>query len=229
MSLEQEFHLARFIAALRFRTLQFRSWIGGTMTSLADQSKEMIRKQILALYGEEEGEAVWERYKDQPENMWLGESEPQQPGELSTNLLCGAPRRIGTGPNDLKLYTSDNPAAAYQRRVGEWWEGAAFGSLIYYVPLAPNVLLKIERRTDDYDESNPAGKRRRRDFIAEEISVARHMVTQDVTRFLYGDGQIVPRVYATECLERIAEAKVRFAIRYLGYDPKAPKGLSFPT
>ena len=146
------------------------------------------------------------------------------------NLLWGAPWRIGTVPNNLKLYTSDNPAAAYHRPVREWWEGAAFGSLIYYIPLAPDVFLKIERRNDgDHDESNPAGKRRRRDFTAEEISMARHIVTQDATRFLYGEGPIVLRDCATECLERIAKAKVRFAIRYLGYDPRPPRGLGFPT
>ena len=93
--------------------------------------------------------------------MWLAESEPPQPGELSTNvlaevrgwanLLWGALWRIGTGPNDVKLHTSDNPAAAYLRRIGEWSEGAAFGSLMYYFTLAPNVLSKIERRTDDHD------------------------------------------------------------------------------
>ena len=240
LSVEEEFHIARFIAALRIRTPHFRSWMGGNLTSMADQSKEMIRKQILGNYGEEDGSALWEeQYKDQPDYMWLGESDPQQPADPSTfmlgdvqgwaNLLWCSPWRIGTAPADLQLYTSDNPVAAYQRPVREWWETAAFASLIYYVPLSPGILLKIERRPDGQDESDPHGPRRPLDFTAEEISVARHVITQEATRFLYGDGLIVPRDCATKCLKMIGEAKVRFAVRYLGYDPRPPKGLGFPS
>ena len=238
LSIEEEFHLARFIAALRFRTPQFRSWMADMMTPIADQLKEMGRKQILAIYGEENGLAIWETYKNQPEHMWLGESEPQQPAELSTymlgevqgwaNLLWGAPWRIGIGPPDLKLYTSDNPVAAYQRPVREWWEGAAFASLSYYVPLSPSMLLKIERRPDGQDESDPRGGRHQQDFTAEEISIARHVVTQEATRFLYGEGLIVPRDCATSCLKRIGDTKLEFAIKYLGFDPRPPRGIGPP-
>jgi len=235
LSIEEEMHLARFIAALRFRTPQFRASMAGIMTSMADQTKELIRKHALAMYGDEEGSALWEeQYKGQIEQMFLGE----QPADLSTsmlgdvqgwaNLLRGAPWRIGTRSTKLNLYTSDNPVAAYQHPVKEW-ELQAFSSFIYYVPLSTNVLLKIERRPNRYDESAPRGPRRRLDFTTEEISVARHVVTQEATRFLYGEGLIVPRDCATRCLKMIGDAKLKFAIKYLGFDPRPPKGFAPPT
>ena len=232
--------LARFIAALRFRTPHFRAENDAMMASLVAQTKDMIKGAIFHQYGEQEAQALWDVYNDQPDYKWLGESEPPQPAGTSTymlsevqgwaNLLWCAPWRIGKAPaKSRKLYTSDNPVAAYQRPVRPWWEGAAFGSLTYIMPLSPDTLLKIERRPDGGGDSNPRGSRRHRDFSVEEISMARHLVTREATRFLYGEGLFVPRDCATKCLKTIDEAKVRFAKRYLGYDPRPPKGQGFPS
>ena len=233
LSVEDEFFIARFVAALRFRTPQFRSVMGDMIESISTRSREMLRAQVIAQYPEEERPFVWEQIEEQFDQRWFGKSGTLQPANLSTsmlgevqgyaNLLWCAPWRIGTVPTGLKLYTSDNPVAAYERPVRERWETAAFASLIYYVPLSPSILLKIERRPDDQDDSDPRGGRRRQDFTTEEISVARHVVTRDSVRLLFGEGLIVPRDCATSCLDRIGKAKLRFAAHYLGFDPRPPR------
>lgn len=235
LSVADELFIARFVAAQRFRTPQFRSYMGNMIESISTRTREMLRAQVTAQYPEEERSTVWEQIEEQHDQRWFGESGTTQPPDLSTsmlgevkgwaNLLWSAPWRIGFGPPELNLYTSDNPVAAYERPVREWWETAAFASLIYYVPLSPRILLKIERRPDDQDDSDPRGGRRRQDFTAEEISVARHVVTRDSARFLFGEGLIVPRDCASSCLDRMGKAKLRFAIHYLGFDPRPP---SFP-
>ncbi len=106
------------------------------------------------------------------------------------NLLRAAPWHIGVAPDSIQLYTSDNPVAGYLNPVRSWWEGAAFASFTYFVPLSPKVLLKIERRPNrkDNEELQPRGKRRRKDFSEWGISFARHVVTHNARRYLYGEG-----------------------------------------
>jgi len=124
------------------------------------------------------------------------------------NLLRAPPWRIGMAPDSTCLYTSDNPVAGYLRPVRPWWEGAAFASHIYIVPLSPKILLRTERRPDQKDdrELQPRGERRRKDFLEWEISFARHVVTNDTIRYLYGEGPVAPRDCAASCLERIGTA-----------------------
>jgi len=49
-------------------------------------------------------------------------------------------------------------------------------------------------------------------------SLARHVVTHNARRYLYGEGPVVPRDCAASCLKRIGQAQLEFAIRYLDYD-----------
>lgn len=241
LSDDEEFSIARFLVALRFRTPVFRDYNDKLFTSILLQIKVMAKKQIYHQHDKKKADAIWEEIKDNPDHWWFKESEPQQPstttnfilGEVQgfANLLRAAPWHIGMAPDSIRLYTSDNPVAGYLRPVRPWWEGAAFASFTYFVPLSPKILLKIERRPDrkDKEELQPRGERRRNDFSEWEISFARHIVTNDAIRYLYGEGPIVPRDCAASCLERIGKAQLEFAIRYLGFDPRPPRGLEPPV
>ena len=235
LTVEEEFYIARFIVALRFRTPSFRDWNDELAASILKQIKDMIRKQVYHQHGKKEAEAIWNEMKKKPDHWWFNEPEPQQLATTATfmlsevqgfaNLIRAAPWRIGVAPDSIQLYTSDNPVAGYLAPVRPWWEGAAFASFAYFVPLSPKVLLKIERRPNrkDNQELQPHGERRRHDFSEWEISFARHVMTQNARRYLYGDGLVVPRDCATSCLERIDRAKLEAAIRYLDFDPRPPK------
>ncbi len=234
LSVEEEFSITRFLVALRFRTPAFRDNNDTMITSMLQKIKNMAKEQIYHQHGKKEADSIWKQMENKPDHWWFNEAEPQQPatttnfmlGEVQgfANLLRAAPWRIGIAPDSIRLYTSDNPVAAYLRPVRPWWEGAAFASFTYFVPLSPKVLLKIERRPDQKgkNELQPRGERRRNDFSEWEISFARHIVTQDTIRYLYGEGPIIPRDCATSYLERIGKAQLEFAIRYLGFDPRPP-------
>lgn len=237
LSIDEEFSLTRFLVALRFRTPAFRDYNDKIFTSLLQQIKDMAKKQIYHQHNKKKADAMWEEIKNKPEHWWFNEPGPQQPATIANfmlgevqgfaNLLRAAPWRIGTAPDSISLYTSDNPVAGYLRPVRPWWEGAAFASFTYFVPLSPKILLKIERRPDrkNEEELQPQGERRRSDFSEWEISFTRHVVTNDAIRYLYGEGPVVSRDCAASCLERIGKAQLEFAIRYLGFDPRPPKGI----
>ncbi|MSQ40192.1 MAG: DUF4238 domain-containing protein [Dehalococcoidia bacterium] len=226
---DEEFYIARFIVAVSFCIPAFRDRHESIVISMFPQIKDMVRDQVYHQHSKEEAEAIWDEMKSKPDHWWFNESEPQQPAETATfmlsevqgfaNLLRVAPWRIGLAPDSIPLYTSDNPVAGYLNPVRPWWEGAAFASLTYFVPLSPSVLLRVERRLDRED-----GGRRRSDFSSAKISFARHVVICDATRYLYGEGLVVPRDCATDCLGRIGPANLEFAVRYLGFDPRPPTG-----
>ena len=140
LSVEEEMGLARFIAALRLRTPGYRADNEAMMASFVTQTKDIIKSGIFHQYEEQEAQALWDDYDNQPAYKWLGRTEQPQPAETSThmlgevqgwaNLLWGAPWRIGKVPaQSRRLYISDNPVAAYLRPVRPWWETAAFSSL----------------------------------------------------------------------------------------------------
>jgi len=237
LSIDKELHLARFLAALRFRTPVFRDFIDNMQISVLQQIKDMVKKQIYHQHSNKRAEAIWEELERKPTHWWFSESEPEQSastanfmlGEVQgyANLFRAAPWRIGFAPDSIRLYTSDNPVAGYLNPVRPWWETGAFASLSYFVPLSPKILLKIERRPDQKkgEELKPCGERLRKDFSQWEISFARHVVTSDAKRYLYGEGPIVPKDCATSCLERIGSAELEFAIRYLDFDPRPPSSV----
>ncbi len=235
LSLEEELALARFIAALKFRTPGFREWKTKVTSPIISQIKEILRAQLYHQYDRKEADATWEIWKDKPDYWWLGQEAPEQPAEGTTymlgevqgfaNLLRAAPWRIGRAAGSLRLYTSDNPVSAYLSPVRPWWDGGAFSSFAYYLSLAPDVLLKIDRRPykdEQGDSLAPQGERRYGDFSDWEVSFAQHVITKDATRFLYGEALVVPRDCATDCLERIGQANLQIAMRYQGFDPKPP-------
>ena len=235
LSVEEELCLARFIVALRLRTPSFRDWNDKMIKSMLQQIKDMGKKQVYSQHSKREAEAIWDEMKDKPDHWWFNEPEPQQPAMTTAfmlsevqgfaNLIRAAPWRIGTTPDSMRLYTSDNPVSGYLNPVRLWWEGAAFSSFTYFVPLFPRILLKIERRPDrkGREELQPQGDRRHSDFSSWETLFAQHVVTNDARKYLYGEGTVVPRKCARRYLERVDRAKLEFAIRYLGFKPRPPK------
>jgi hypothetical protein len=234
LSVKEELYMSRFITALRFRTPAFRDYNEKMTVSILQQIKDMARKQIYHQHDKQRADAIWEEIKKKPDYWWFRETEPQQRAETTTfmlsevqgfaNILRAAPWRIGFAPDSIRLYTSDNPVAGYLSPVRIPGEGAAFSSFTYFVPLSPVVLLKIERRPCQKSNKKlqPCGERRHADFSDWEISFARHVVTNDAMRYLFGEGPIVPKDCAASCLERIGRAKLEFAVHYLSYDPRPP-------
>ena len=241
LSLDEEYRIARFVTALRFRTPAFREWNNDLMSRMASQVKEIIKGGLYHQLKKEEADAYWNIWKEKPDHGWFHQSDSYQPSATSVsmlsevqgfaNLLIAAPWRIGNVPDCIQLYTSDNPVSSYLRPVHPWWEGGAFASFDYFIPLSPRVLLRVERRPyhGDNETLERRGGRRCRDFSGAEISFARHVVTVNATRYLFGEGPIVPRECATSCIERIDRANLTFAMRYLGFDPRPPAGQGFPT
>ena len=70
LSDEQEFALARFIVAFRFRTPAFRGWGDAVNISIATQVKQIVKGSLVNLHGVAEGEAVFENWSDKPDSWW---------------------------------------------------------------------------------------------------------------------------------------------------------------
>ena len=231
LSIEEEFAIARFIVALRFRTPTFRAWNDLMMKSIGSQIKDSLMRQIIHHYGEVAANSVFIDMVEGKEHDWLRDDELSTPTSISlgmlqetqgfANLIRGAPWRIGYALGPRRLYTSDNPVSGYLRPVRPWWEVGAFAAFQYYLPLSPDLLLKIDRMPDDESENQliPRGPRRNRDFSEWEVSMARHVVSYDATRYLYGEGIVVPKQCAEVCLSRIEQSMRELSKAYLGFNP----------
>ena len=238
---DQENALARFIAALIVRTPRKRQELDNALDDVFSQIEQNLEGQFVSQFGEKQGLAKFTEWQAKPFHERYEEEEPNQPASTTNyllsevqglaNLLRAAPWRIGNTSEHKRLYTSDNPVSRYLRPVRPWREVGAFSSFDYFLPLSPEVLLKIERRPDTADlgkAASPWGERRKKEFSGWEISMARHIITRDAPRYLYGDGLVVPKLCAASCLDRIELATRDFAAKYLGYDPNPPSGSGFP-
>ena len=238
---EQENTLARFIAALLLRTPFKQQEIKNVTDEVFSQIDHMAQRQFVHQFGEAEGLTRYEEWRVKPFHERYGEQEPTQPASITNsllgevqgfaNLLRAAPWRIGSALGPAQLYTSDNPVSRYLRPVRPWWD-VGFSSFHYYLPLSPEMLLKIERKLDAADldkDTSPWGERRKKDFSEWEISMTKHIISRDASRYLYGDGLVVSKQCAVSCLDRIESATREFAARYLGHDPNPPLGAGFPV
>ena len=225
LSRGEELALARFVAAFVFRTPAFRAWAEELSTSLSIQTREMMVGMLANSYDlspqdAEELTVQWEKESLGPE---ANGNEVPAATEMSTrmlgetqgfaNLIMAAPWRIGCASGPLQLYTSDNPVSGYLRPVRPWWDTGAFASRDYYLALSKEILLKFERRPDhNSSDGDPRhyASRRHRDFSAWEVSIARHVISRGATRFLYGDGTVVPRQCAEQCLNQVELAIRKF-------------------
>jgi hypothetical protein len=234
LSVKEELHMARFFTALRFRTPAFRDKNEEMIAFMLQQIKEMTKKHIYHQYGKKKAASIWEEIEKKPDHWWFRKPEPRQRAMTTNfmlsevqgfaNILRAAPWRIGFTPDSIRLYTSDNPVAGYLTPIRIPGEGAAFSSFTYFVPLSPVVLLEIKRRPRQKGNKKPKprGERQRGDFSGWEISFARHVVTNDARRYLFGEGPMIPKDCADSYLERIDRVRLEFAVRYLGFDPRPP-------
>ncbi len=239
---EQENTLARFVAALILRTPLRRQELGNAFETFFSRAEQNLQGQFVYRFGQTEGLAKYNEWREKPFHERYGEEEPTQPASITNhllgevqgfaNLLRAAPWRIGHALGQRRFYTSDNPVSRYLRPVRPWWKVGAFSSFQYFLPLSPNLLLKIERRPDATGVERPTSpweQRRKRDFSESEVSMARHIISWDASRFIYGDGLVVSKQCAVSCLERIELSMQEFAVKYLGYDPSPPPGAGFPV
>ncbi len=68
LSVKEEFYIARFIVALRFRTPSFQDWNDEMVTSMLKQIKGMIRKQVYHQHSKKDAEAIWDEMKKKPDH-----------------------------------------------------------------------------------------------------------------------------------------------------------------
>ena len=231
---EEENTFSRFVAALALRTPTLREALNDVFGDVSAQVEQKIQAQFLHQLGEEQGLDEYEKWRSKPIHERFGDEKPTQPATVTNfllgevkgfaNLLRAAPWRIGKVLGPLRLYTSDNPVAHYVGPLSPWWRQRGFSSFHYYLPLSPDLLLKIERRPDRSDSDsavNPWGERRYKDFSEWETSIARHSISRDASRYLYGSGLVVSKQCAESCLDRIEHDMREFAAKYLGYVPQA--------
>lgn len=239
---KQENSLSRFVAALSVRTPSLRQAMNHVFEDVLSQVEEKIQAQFLNQLGERQEFAEFEEWRSRPVHERLGEEKPTQSAAVTNfllgevqgfaNLVRAAPWRVGKALGRLRLYTSDNPVAHYAGPLSPWWNGMGFASFHYYIALSPDLLLKVERRPDRGNSGsavNPRGERRNKDFSEWEISIARHSISRDSSRFFYGSGSVVSKQCAESCLDRIEHDMREFAIKYHGYswqtflDPLPPR------
>ncbi|MCH8805972.1 MAG: DUF4238 domain-containing protein [Planctomycetes bacterium] len=225
LSLNEEIALARFVTAMRFRTPSFRAEMNRTFEPVVAQIKKLAKEQLFHMFPDTAAE-TWAEWSEKPDHQWLQEEHEPEPASVSNsllgeinghkNLILAAPWRIGRTAASLKIYIGDSGVSPYLTPVRPWWEGAAFASFAYYLPLSPAVLFVAERRTN-YPETSEGstleeirGSRRRADFSKGATSFARHVVTASAHRFVFGDATVVPRDCAYQCLDEIGGWNRRF-------------------
>jgi len=71
LSVEEEFSIARFLVALRFRTPAFREYNDKISTSIIQQIKDMAEKQIYHQHDKKEADSIWEQIKNKPDHWWF--------------------------------------------------------------------------------------------------------------------------------------------------------------
>ena len=244
LSANDELCLARFLVALYLRVPAFREQNQRTTDGLVTFLKDMAKRHLDAGgYGVEKQDAakLWETWQSKPDHWWIGEEEPYTGAQLTAdmleetqglaNLLRAKPWRTGRVPSGMQLYTSDNPMSRWLTPIRPWWEHEAFGQLDFWIPLSPKMLLRIGRMYSVFEdeeaaiEPRPQGSRECRDFTEWEASFARHMLTLNATRFLFGDTFPVNRECAENCIRRIEQAMLATANEFSGFDPNPPASI----
>ena len=88
LTIDEEFLIARFLVALRFRTPTFRDYNEKISTTFLQKCKDMIRRQIYHQHNKEEADAIWNEMKDKPDHWWFKEPEPRQSAH-TINFMLG--------------------------------------------------------------------------------------------------------------------------------------------
>ena len=212
------------MAALSLRTPFKRQELNHIFDDISSQIEQKVHGQFLHQLGEAQGRAEFEEWRAKPFQERCGE-QPTQPATI-TNVLLGEVQ----GPTccDLRLdgsvmcsgYGSTPLTIQFHVICALLDHGGMKVVFPRLLLLSPELLLKIERRPFELRiKDSPRGERRKKDFSEWEISMARHIVSRDASRYLYGNGFLVSKHCAVSCLDRIEFNTREFAAKYLGYDP----------
>lgn len=221
LSEEDEKALSRFVCAQMFRVQAFRDSNAAMRQRFLDHAKKMGRAFLERAEKPDDAEEIWRAWMTKPDEWWFKQEEPYQPAETVafmlgevpgySNLLRAMPWRIGFVDVGSLIYTSDNPVSRHPLPTVRF---AAFPMWWYFLPLSPSVLLQIGPGLAR--DGQPA--RMRKDFSVWEACFARHVISVDASRFLYGPGPYVPKPCAATCLWRLDRERIRDAVRLQGYN-----------
>jgi hypothetical protein len=223
LSEEEEDDLARFVAAQWLRGPGFRRWQERTRQSLSEQMGPTVER--MAKLAGTTTDQVWQQLELTPDGSIPQDEQLRTQMHMLdevqglANQLQAMPWRVGRVMGARRLYTSDNPVARYLTPVRPWWEMCAFPAFQYYFPLSPDVLMRIDPLGD---EPKARGVRSSEPISQFETSFARHLVTHDAVRFLYGNPPYVDSACAKACIERISDVRLAIATQYGGFDPNPP-------
>ena len=210
LGLEDQHRLARYFAATYFRPPAYRAEMNAMMRDIASQ--------VNAAYPDADVPFVPEE-ADAAHVAWMLEKTPGW-----GNMLMAPPWRIGRTTGERRVYLSDNPMSRWVEPVHKYVEaGPTIHSYVYWIPLAPNTILRIDGSDSESfaDTNDFQPVREVRDFNPWEVSICRHVVTANASQYLYGEGPFVTRSCAHSCLQRIDLMKRIVALR-LGFDPGDP-------
>src|SRR5207248_2884854 len=76
---DEENNLARFIAAFRFRTHEFRAQNDVLIQGFVSFGKELTHNYIFNTMSAEQAQAAWDDVKDEPDDYWLANANPGPP------------------------------------------------------------------------------------------------------------------------------------------------------
>lgn len=203
---EQEDSLARFIAALFFRTplrLQFLS----DMTDDAYTKRMQMGMAYLVNncgIGEDKAIEAYREFKASPIYKELQRKKTNDIVLLMNNLLGevqgfgnlfrAAPWRLGNVLGPKRLFTSDNPVARALPSYQQSPFPRVFIQYEYYLALSPDVLLQIYPKplsNGTREKDLPWGGRQCKDFDAWEGEIARDIIGRNAKRFIYDQGSIL--------------------------------------
>jgi len=228
----EENALSRFIAAQKFRVPAFREFDRRTTASMVGQIKEFTRGWLEKTHRRREAEMIWREWDSKPDWWWLQQDAPVEEAYVPTvmlgevqgfaNLVRAMPWRAGWVDSTSSLYTSDNPVSGYLPPARPWWSGGALFEHAFYFPLSTSALLRIGSLGSEAPLEAGA-ERCCETFSAWETAFARHVVTGEAIRFLYGPGPYVSRECARSCLHRLDDARLRDAMMLQGFDPRPPR------
>jgi hypothetical protein len=232
LSDDEELLVARFLVALRFRVPAFRASVANLHDNMTKQMQEFAWEISVRHLGKAEAQERWNQWKEHPDGWWLRESTPATVSDVVTymlgetqgyaNLLRAMSWRIGEVPDGAKMCTSDCPMGGFLSPAQAAKHNSGFSGFQYFVPLSPEVLLKIMPWDDSSTTGQPRGTRAKRDFSSWEALFARNVQILDATRYLFGDGPIATREHAVEHVSRV-EASIMEVGRWLGVMPGASK------
>lgn len=227
----EENALSRFIAAQKFRVPAFREFDRRTTASMVGQIKEFTRGWLYNTEPRDEADVIWGAWEAKPDWWWLQQDAPVEEAYVPTvmlgevqgfaNLARAMPWRAGWVHSTSTLYTSDNPVSARLPAVRPWWSWGAFVEHAFFLPLSTRVLLKI----GPAGHKTPLKRKGDRSCVAFslwETAFARHVVTVEAIRFLYGPGPYVSKECARSCLRRLDDVRLQDAVVLQGFDPRPP-------